>query len=156
LVTKFLREYLPITRGLSPNTCESYAYAYRLFFGFAAGRLGVKPSQLALEQLDATLVEAFLADLEEKRKNAPAARNARLAAIKAFMQYVEYSGPAALAQVRQIKSIPSKRHDHSLLRHLVMDEIRAILDAPDLTTRLGVRDRAMLHLCFAAGLRVSE
>jgi site-specific recombinase XerD len=39
---------------------------------------------------------------------------------------------------------------------MVMNEIRAILDAPDITIRLGVRDRAMMHLCFAAGLRVSE
>ena len=37
-----------------------------------------------------------------------------------------------------------------------MEEIRAILNAPNVTTRLGIRDRAMLHLCFAAGLRVSE
>jgi site-specific recombinase XerD len=37
-----------------------------------------------------------------------------------------------------------------------MDEVRAVLNAPDITTRLGIRDRAMLHLCFAAGLRVSE
>ena len=37
-----------------------------------------------------------------------------------------------------------------------MDEISAIVDAPDTTTRLGIRDRAMLHLCFAAALRVSE
>ena len=37
-----------------------------------------------------------------------------------------------------------------------MDEINAILDAPDITTRLGIRDRAMLHLCFASALRVSE
>ena len=37
-----------------------------------------------------------------------------------------------------------------------MDEINATLDAPDITTRLGIRDRAMLHLCFSAALRVSE
>lgn len=37
-----------------------------------------------------------------------------------------------------------------------MDEVRAVLDAPNIKTRLGLRDRAMLHLCFAAGLRVSE
>ena len=37
-----------------------------------------------------------------------------------------------------------------------MPEIRAILAAPNVTTRLGIRDRAMLHLCFAGGLRVSE
>lgn len=156
LVTSFLRVHLPVTKGCSPHTCESYAYAYRLFFAFAADRLGVKPSQLTLEQLDASLVEAFLADIEDRRENAATTRNARLAAIKAFMQYVEFRVPATLQQVRQIRAIPSKRHDQPLLKHLVIDEIRAILSAPDLTTRLGIRDRAMLHLCFAGGLRVSE
>ena len=56
----------------------------------------------------------------------------------------------------RIHAIPTKRHDQALVRHLAMDEVRAILDAPNLTTRLGIRDRAMLHLCFACGLRVSE
>src|SRR5450755_2804113 len=37
-----------------------------------------------------------------------------------------------------------------------MEEVRAILNVPNVTTRLGIRDRAMMHLCFAAGLRVSE
>jgi integrase/recombinase XerD len=80
----------------------------------------------------------------------------RLAAIKAFMRYVELRHPSALEQIAQINAIPGKRHDHKLIRHLTMDEVRAVLDAPDTTTRLGLRDRAMLHLCFAGGLRVSE
>src|SRR5215471_13701538 len=61
-----------------------------------------------------------------------------------------------LEQVMRIRAIPTKRHDQALVRHLTTGEVRAILDAPDLTTRLGIRDRAMLHLCFACGLRVSE
>jgi len=91
-----------------------------------------------------------------ERGNGVATRNLRLAAIKTFMRYVEYQVPSALEQIGQIHAIPVKRHDQKLIRHLVMVEVRAILIAPDLTTRLGVRDRAMMHLCFAAGLRVSE
>lgn len=117
---------------------------------------GLRPSQLGLEHLDAALVLAFLAHLEQQRGNGAATRNARLTAIKAFMRYVELRVPAALEQARQVHAIPAKRHDQMLVRHLTMDEVRAVLDAPDLATRLGVRDRAMLHLCFAAGLRVSE
>ena len=64
--------------------------------------------------------------------------------------------PSTLAQAQQIHAIPSKRHDQGLVRHLSMDEVRAILNSPNTTTRLGIRDRAMLHLCFAGGLRVSE
>jgi integrase/recombinase XerD len=156
LITSFLREHLPVERGCSPHTGESYAYAFRLLFLFASNRLKTKPSDLCIEQIDATLVMDFLVHLEQKRGNCAATRNARLTAIKSFMNYVEFKSPSVLAQTRQIQAIPSKRHDQLLVRHLVMEEISAILNAPDLTTRLGIRDRAMLHLCFSAALRVSE
>jgi len=156
LITNFLREYLPIERGCSPHTCETYAHAFRLLFIFASKRLGIRPSQICIEQLDASLILDFLAHIEEQRGNSAATRNGRLAAIKAFIRYVEFRVPSALAQAQQIHAIPCKRHDQALVRHLTMEEIRAILNAPDTTTRLGIRDRAMLHLCYAGGLRVSE
>lgn len=156
LITGFLREHMPIHQGCSPHTCETYAHAFRLLLMFASERLGIKPSQMLIEQIDAALVLAFLAHIEDQRGNCAATRNGRLAAIKAFIRYVEFRVPSALAQARQIHAIPSKRHDQALVRHLTLEEVRAILNAPNTTTRLGVRDRAMLHLCFAGGLRVSE
>jgi integrase/recombinase XerD len=156
LITSFLREHMPIERGSSPHTCETYAHAFRLLFLFASKRLGIRPSQICLEQIDAALILDFLAHIEEQRSNCAATRNGRLAAVKAFFRYVEFRVPSALAQARQIHAIAGKRHDQVLVRHLATDEIRAILNAPSLTTRLGVRDRAMLHLCWAGALRVSE
>ena len=156
LITSFLREHMPIEQGCSPHTCENYAHAYRLLFVFASKRLGIRPSQIRLEQIDATLILDFLAHIEEQRGNCAATRNGRLAAVKAFIRYVEFRVPSALAQARQIHAIPGKRHDQGLVRHLTLEEIRAILNVPNVTTRLGIRDRAMLHLCFAGGLRVSE
>lgn len=156
LITSYLREHLPEQRGASPNTTEAYATAFRLFFEYASVLLGVRPSKLQLEQLDGPLVTKFLEHVEGKRANSPSTRNARLAAIKAFFRFVEYRVPSAMAQATQIRAIPSKRHEDKLIRHLPMEEIRAILNAPKIETRLGIRDRAMLHLCFAGGLRVSE
>ncbi len=156
LITVFLREHMPAERGYSPHTCETYAHAFRLLFVFTSERVGQRPSQLCLEHIDAALVLDFLAHIEQQRDNGATTRNARLAAIKAFMRYVELRVPAALQQVMQIHAIPTKRHDQTLARHLTTDEVRLILDTPDPTTRLGIRDRAMLHLCFACGLRVSE
>jgi integrase/recombinase XerD len=155
-ITSFLRRHLPVDRGCSPHTCETYAHAFRLLFAFASDRLKTRPSGICIEQIDAAMVTDFLVHLEDDRGNGAATRNARLTAIKSFMHYLEFKLPSALDQARQIMAIPSKRHDQSLVLHLVMDEIRAILDAPDLSTRLGVRDRAMLHLCFSAAMRVSE
>jgi site-specific recombinase XerD len=156
LITSFLREHMPVAQGYSPHTCETYAHAFRLLFTFASERLHMRPSQLCVEHLDAALVLDFLAHLEKQRGNGATTRNTRLAAIKAFMRYIEFRVPSALAQARQIHAIPGKRHDQALVRHLTLDEVHAILDAPHVTTRLGIRDRAMLHLCFACGLRVSE
>ena len=80
----------------------------------------------------------------------------RLAAIKSFMRFVEHRVPSALEQIRRILAIPAKKTDSRLVGYLTRDEMQAVLDAPSPTTRLGIRDRAMIHVAFAAGLRVSE
>ena len=156
LITDFLRVHLPVHQGYSEHTCESYAHAFRVFFAFASDRIGKRPSQLVIEDLGLEMVLNFLSHLEVVRGNGAATRNARLAAIKAFMRYAELKVPAAADQARRIHAIPSKRHEKPLVQHLTMDEVRAILNTPDPTTRLGIRDRAMMHLCFSGGLRVSE
>jgi len=155
-ITAFLRERLPVQRGASEHTCQSYAYAFQLLFYYASERFNVSPSALELEQLDAPLIMDFLEQLETKRGNTASTRNARLAAIKSFMRFCEYREPSILEQSRRILAIPFKRTDARLIDHLSIAEMQAILNAPDLQVRDGLRDRAMLHLCFSAGLRVSE
>jgi site-specific recombinase XerD len=155
-LTAFFREYLPGTRACSAHTCDAYAYSFQLLLCFAADRRSTSPSALSLEQLDAPLVLAFLEHIETIRGNSARTRNARLAAIKAFVHFIEYRVPSAVEQVRCIHSIPFKKTDEALVDYLNRQELQALLDAPDPTTRAGTRDRAMLHVCFAAGLRVSE
>ena len=125
LITGFLRDYMPRQRGYSSHSCEAYAYSFRLLFAFAAKRIGTRPSQLLIEQLDAPLILDFLGHIERERGNGVATRNLRLAAIKTFMRYVEYQVPSALEQIGQIHAIPVKRHDQKLIRHLVMVEARS-------------------------------
>jgi site-specific recombinase XerD len=155
-ITAFLQQRLPNERRASPNTCDSYAYAFRLLFEYASVRIKHPPSQLQLEELDAPLIVDFLNHLETTRGNGVGSRNIRLAAIKSFMRYMEYRVPSALQQIQRILAIPAKKADTRLVRHLTATEMQSILDVPDPTVRNGIRDRAMLHLCFAGGLRVSE
>src|SRR5712671_849942 len=144
LITGFLRDYMPRQRGYSSHSCEAYAYSFRLLFTFAAKRIGTRPSQLLIEQLDAPLILDFLGHIERERGNGVATRNLRLAAIKTLMRYVEYQMPSALEQIGQIHAIPVKRHDQKLIRHLVMVEVRAILNAPDTSGRTRSGDDASL------------
>jgi len=155
-IEAFLREHLPRHRGVSEHTCDSYAYSFQSLFEFAAEKLRVPPSALKLEQLDASLVSAFLQYLETERGNSAETRNIRLAAIRSFFRFLQHREPAALAQVLRILAIPFKRTDTRLVPYLVQEEVQALLDVPDPATREGVRDRAMLHLAICAGLRVSE
>ncbi|PYR21356.1 MAG: integrase, partial [Acidobacteria bacterium] len=127
-LTAFFQERLPVERRASSHTSDSYAYAFKLLLQHASERLKVAPSHLQLEQLDAPLIVSFLNHLETARANGPSSRNVRLAAIKST----------------------------HLVRHLTVEEMQAVLDAPEPTGWDGLRDRAMLHLCFAGGLRVSE
>ena len=155
-ITAFLQKWLAVDRRASPHTCDTYAYAFLLLFEFMSRKFGMPPADLELEQIDAPLVLEFLNHLQEERHNSPRTRNARLAAIRSFMRFVEHRVPAALDQVRRVRAIPAQRADTRLVRHLTAKEQRALLDAPEPTTRLGIRDRAMLFLTLAAGLRVSE
>lgn len=155
-LSAFLHERLPEAQGASVHTCDSYAYAFKLLLAFAAGRLRKTPSAIPLEALDAPLILAFLKHLEVKRSCSASTRNARLAAIRSFMKFVELRVPSAIEQSRRVLAIPKKKTDTKLVRHLSPEEMDAVLRAPDVTTRSGIRDRAMLHLAFAVGLRASE
>ena len=93
----------------------------------------------------------FLHYLETERHNVPRTRNARLVAIKSFMRFVEYRDPSLLEQSRRILAIPAKRTDNRLMSYLSLEEMQAVLNTPNLQRRDGIRDRAMLPLCFSAG-----
>lgn len=155
-LSAFFQQHLALDRRASENTCDSYAYAFKLLLDYVSKYLKVVPSRMELEQIDAPLVMGFLNDLETTRSNSASSRNVRLAAIKSFMHYLEYRVPSAMEQIQRILAIPMKKTDTRLVRHLSAPEIQALLDAPNPVDWAGIRDRAMLHLAFAAGLRVSE
>lgn len=155
-LTSFLREHLPRERNASPHTVATYAHAFGLLVRFAAERLKRRPTDLAIEDLNPGLILAFLSHVEEERGNTPRTRNARFAAIRSFFRYLEYRVPACLEQALRVRALPMKKIDKALIDHLTRDEMHALLAAPDPRTPAGLRDRAMLHLTYAAGLRVSE
>lgn len=155
-LTAFLREHLPRERRASVHTCEAYAYSFQLLVTFAARRLRTRPCRLRIEDLDVSMILTFLQHVEEARNNKARSRNARLAAVKSFFRYLEHRVPDALDQALRVHAIPMKKIDAALVASLSRPEVQALIDAPDRRTVSGLRDRAMLHLAFACGLRVSE
>ena len=155
-IGSFLQEYLPRDRRASRHTTDTYAYSFQLLVQYAAERLQTRPCLIEIEDLTVQLILDFLDYLEQERGNTVRTRNVRLAAFKSFFRYLEYRAPGCLNLARQVHAIPAKRFDKPLIDYLDRSELQALLDAPDIRTGTGLRDRAMLHLGYAAGLRVSE
>src|SRR6266496_2433244 len=84
LLQSFFTTRLMTQRKASPHTIGSYRDTFRLLLQFAQKRLRKAPSQLGLDDLDASLVGAFLEDLQNRRRNGARSRNLRLTAIRSF------------------------------------------------------------------------
>jgi integrase/recombinase XerC len=145
-------EHLTYNRHLSPHSVRAYTSDVEQYLaGVAAGR-GVKWSALAAGDLDADSVRGFVVGLN-KAAQARTSVARKLSGVRAFLRYLRREGwidgdPAAAAV--------APRLDRTIPRHLSEAEMRRLLDTPDPTTPLGRRDRAMLELFYASGLRLSE
>jgi site-specific recombinase XerD len=152
----FFTERLITQRNSSPQTVASYRDTFRLLLSFAAERTGKQPCELDIDDLDASLIGAFLNHLEADRENSPRTRNARLAAIHSLYRYAALRHPEHLQTIGRVMAIPFKRHQQNSLSYLNLDEIKALLAAPDRGTWLGRRDHALLLLTIQTGVRVTE
>jgi len=127
LIERYFTDRLMRQRNVSPNTIASYRDTFRLLFTFAQARLRKSPSDLALGDLDAPFIGAFLVDLETKRGASAKTRNLRLTAIRSFFRFVSFEEPAHSALIQRVLAIPSKRHDKRQVHFLMRPEIEAIL-----------------------------
>lgn len=156
LLEAFFTDHLRRQKSASPNTVAAYRDAFRLVLHFAQAQLGRSASTLALCDLDAPLIGAFLTHLETTRRNGARTRNARLAAIRSFFRFLAPREPAHAALIQRVLAIPQKRCDRRVVNFLTRPEVDAILARPDQTSWMGRRDHLLLVLAVETGLRVSE
>ena len=143
-------------QGASPHTIAAYRDTFRLLLSFAQQHTGTPPSKLAIEDLDASLIAAFLDHLEHDRANTPRTRNARLAAIHSMFRFAARRHPEHAALISRVLAVPTKRFDRAIISHLTVEEVDALLAAPDRSRWIGRRDHALLILAIQTGLRVTE
>ena len=145
-IQRFL-DSITVERGLSANTVASYAHDLAQFAEFLSKRKVSDP-----RAIDEPALMAFLAHLERERYS-PASVARKISAVRSFIKFL-------LAE-REIEKSPlatfeSRRPPKRLPKSLDVDEVSRLLNAPDLHTDLGLRDKAMLETLYATGLRVSE
>ena len=148
-IADFLR-HIELSENVSAATVRSYQSDLGLFASFLAEwEGGAAPDPAKLDQM---AVRAFVVEMHE-RGNRKSSIARRLSAIRSFGRWLERRGLVAESPAA---GIPTPRKEKRLPRHLTVDEAFAIVEAPDVSTLLGKRDRAILELLYASGLRVGE
>lgn len=155
-VQRFLEQHVVTERNLSRNTCKSYRDTFMLLITFACAQLGKQDYQLAVRDLSSELVRRFLGHLEDERGCGAHTRNQRLSAIRAFAAFVASHDPAHVAWRGQISAIASKKTASKPVPWLTVDEMHALLEVPDRSTRHGRIEHAILLFLYKTGARVSE
>jgi|WetSurMetagenome_2_1015567.scaffolds.fasta_scaffold154538_2 integrase/recombinase XerD len=156
-ISYFFHDYLLRQRGASPHTVHSYRDTLKLLLGFAARRAKKGVAGLALEELDAATVLAFLEHLEAERRCSVATRNVRLAAIRTFFRILAANVPTSFEQCQRVLAIPAKKRPSTQpIDYLERDEMEAVLAVIDRSRRGGLRDYALLALLYNCGNRIQE
>jgi integrase/recombinase XerD len=153
---RFLTSYLAGLRGCSPNTIASYRDTFKLLIAWFRDERSVPPGKLTLDHIDAGAVTAFLAWLQEGRRNSVSTRNQRLAAISSFCTWMQTEDPARMACWQDIIAIPVKKQDQPAVIHLTTEQTHRLLAAPDRSTRQGRRNATLLATLYDTGARVQE
>jgi len=150
-VSEFL-EHLLLNENASAHTVRAYESDLSQFVTFVASNGGRKPVDLTADDVTHLNIRAFLGDLQKRGISRSSAAR-KLAAIRTFARYLRREGildrdPSSL--------VGTPKREQRLPAHLAEAEMTRLLEMPDVTHPLGRRDRAILELFYASGLRLSE
>jgi integrase/recombinase XerC len=151
-ILKQFLQFLRLNRNASAHTVRAYESDLSQFLKHVAAAAGVRRVDLTPAHLDRLAIRSFLADLYKRGlSRASAAR--KLAAARTFLRYLRREG---LMDDDSGTLVPTPKREVRMPAHLSEDEMARLLDAPEGDGPLGRRDRAILELFYASGLRLSE
>ena len=152
LIHPFL-EHLTNERSLSPHTVRAYESDLLRFLDFlAVDYLGRPDDEVDPDDVEPLAVRSFLAHLSR----AKVGRKSQARALSAIRSLFRFACREGVMIANPAAAVKAPKQDHPLPRHLRPGEIENLLEAPDPEGALAARDRAILELLYAAGLRVGE
>ena len=149
LIEQFL-EHLRYERNVSSHTLRNYSSDLEQFLAFLTA--DGKRNAPEISQVDHLTIREWLASLHsEQKKKASIAR--KLAALRTFFQFLVREG---MLELNPAKIVATPKLEKKLPKHLSIEDAVRFIESPDPEADLGKRDRAMLELMYATGVRVAE
>lgn len=157
LLEEYFTSYLPIAKGLSAATIISYKAAFRLLMEYMFTEKNISVEEISFSVLTTECIQGFLEWLETERKCSVSTRNQRLSAITAFAQYAQSRDFGSASSFRNsISVIPKKKCPQNSRSFFTRDEIKILFNVPNSRTEIGLRDKTLLCIMYASGMRAQE
>ena len=151
----FVHEYAPTFLTGSHHTLKGYRDAITLYLTFLQGE-GVDATSLGYAHLERQWIERWVAWLRDVRGCSPDTCNNRLAAIRRLLEYLGGRDATLSYLYVDASAIKRQKPRRTKVEGMSRDAVRALLSAPDTTTRVGRRDLAILTLLYSCALRLGE
>ena len=157
LLEDYFETYMPYSRGLSPNTINSYKQSFLLLLRFMLEEKKKKADDIKFSDMTYDVLLEFFNWLENERNCKPVTRNQRLSALSAFSEYAQNRDFDAASIFRSaIIRIPVKKAKKKSRAVFTRQEIKILLFLPDESYETGLRDKVLLSFMYATGARAQE
>lgn len=155
-LARYLTDFLPGQRNVSPNTIKSYRDTFKQYLMFMQEEQRIRPESISFACVTPLSIKNFLQRLETFKNVSTSTRNQRLAAIRSFFRYAQTEYPEILFESQKILGIPFKKKQQQTIPHLSKDQLAYLFEQPDTSTKRGRRDLVLMVVLYDAGARVQE
>lgn len=155
-INGFLNEYVPSQKTHSRHTLKSYQYALALYIGFLEIEKGIRVESLCGGCFSRTIIEEWLQWLMQQRGCSPETCNNRLASLRAFLKYLGNREISMLYLLEDATRIPRKKEVRKKVKGMSKKAVQVLLSVPDLSTKAGRRDLALMIIIYSTAVRIDE
>lgn len=155
-INAFLNEYVLSQKTHSSHTLKSYQYALTLYIGFLETEKGISPERLCGVCFSRITIEEWLRWLMKRRGCSPETCNIRLASLRAFLKYLGSREISLMYLSEDATRISRKKEVRKKIKGMSKKAVQALLSVPDLSTKTGRRDLALMIIIYGTAARIDE
>ena len=155
-INAFLNKYVPSQKSCSSHTLKSYQYALSLYISFLENKKGICAERLCGDCFSRNIIEQWLQWLMEHRGCSPETCNNRLSSLRAFLKYLGSREILLLYLSEDATRIPRKKEIHKKIKGMSKKAVQVLLSIPDLSTKTGRRDLALMIIIYSTAARIDE
>ena len=157
LIRNYLEIYLPVHRHAGENTVRSYRTGINQYLDFVSQNKGISRFSITAAMFNYDLVSEYLQWLANNRQVSTATCNNRMAVIRAFISYASACKPEYIDLKSRLGTIKGKKNDtFGKVDYMSEAAVKALMEAPDVSTTAGLQDQFMMVMMYDTGARIQE